>query len=268
MQPNAGKRKARSVAAFAEAGIIAGERCWQVIGGCPCITAVTDCKFMQKAADFVPAGAAGAWTIWDALRWSWKSAVLWRYRSHRVSRTPVPVDAAREAKRAKVVREFWGTERSYIGGLDLVHDHFLTPIIASLDSPRPLLTREELTTIFSTFIDIGNFHRRRSVPASESESEPAAPPPTPPLTFPLLLSIPPSYLRSPIPFHFSLIHLVPLPYSYARKSAKLKLTDWLLIIVQRCPRLDPPPSPLAFPYLYTPFITAFSKFHFLSRPSS
>jgi len=40
----------------------------------------------------------------------------------RHSRTLTPVDAAREAKRAKVVRELWDTERTYVEGLDLVHD--------------------------------------------------------------------------------------------------------------------------------------------------
>ena len=38
------------------------------------------------------------------------------------SRTHGPADAAREAKRTKVLREFWETERSYIEVLDLVHD--------------------------------------------------------------------------------------------------------------------------------------------------
>lgn len=40
----------------------------------------------------------------------------------RHSRTLAPLDAAREAKRAKIIREFWDTERSYLDGLDLVHD--------------------------------------------------------------------------------------------------------------------------------------------------
>ncbi|OAX39871.1 hypothetical protein K503DRAFT_849288 [Rhizopogon vinicolor AM-OR11-026] len=55
----------------------------------------------------------------------------------RHSRTLAPVDAAQQAKRAKIVREFWDTERSYVDGLDLVHD---------------------LTTIFSNFIDIWDYH--------------------------------------------------------------------------------------------------------------
>ena len=37
--------------------------------------------------------------------------------------------------------------------------HFLEPLILSLSDPSPLLTRNELTTIFSNFIDIWNLHR-------------------------------------------------------------------------------------------------------------
>ena len=43
--------------------------------------------------------------------------------------------------------------------LKLVWQHFLTPIIASLDMPEPLLHRSALTSIFSNFIDTWNFHR-------------------------------------------------------------------------------------------------------------
>src|ERR1700761_7038282 len=36
---------------------------------------------------------------------------------------------------------------------------FLTPIIATLDTPQSLLDRASLTSVFSNFIDIWNLHR-------------------------------------------------------------------------------------------------------------
>jgi len=46
-----------------------------------------------------------------------------RSLNRKQSRIPnTPADIAREAKRTKVVREFWDTERTYVQGLDLVHD--------------------------------------------------------------------------------------------------------------------------------------------------
>ncbi|OAX39866.1 hypothetical protein K503DRAFT_50196 [Rhizopogon vinicolor AM-OR11-026] len=174
----------------------------------------------------------------------------------RHSRTLAPVDVAREAKRAKIVREFWDTERSYVDGLDLVHDHFLIPIIASLDSPRPLLTRAELTTIFSNFIDIWNFHHTffSSLtalihPVAHQLDAPYPPPNSgPPPLSPLLLSHFP-YLSLYTPFitafpdSISFLAHPTGPFAVFLRTqerdprcAKLKLTDWLLTIVQRCPR--------------------------------
>ncbi|OJA16562.1 hypothetical protein AZE42_11040 [Rhizopogon vesiculosus] len=174
----------------------------------------------------------------------------------RHSRTLAPVDAAREAKRAKIIREFWDTERSYVEGLDLVHDHFLIPIIASLDSSRPLLTRAELTTIFSNFIDIWNFHHAffSSLtalihPVTHQLDAPYPPPnPNPPPLSPLLLSHFP-YLSLYTPFITAFTDSISFlahptgPFAVFLRTqerdprcTKLKLTDWLLTIVQRCPR--------------------------------
>jgi FYVE/RhoGEF/PH domain-containing protein 5/6 len=89
---------------------------------------------------------------------------------------PRPVDDPLEAKRRKVIEEFYETERAYVDGLELVYSvgcfccfasyvlmilwqHFLTPIVISLDTPNPLLDRSALTTVFSNFIDIWNLHR-------------------------------------------------------------------------------------------------------------
>lgn len=168
------------------------------------------------------------------------------------SRTPAPEDIAREAKRTKVIREFWDTERSYVQGLDLVHDHFLTPIIASLDSSRPLLARTELTTIFSNFIDIWNFHHAffsaLTALLHPSLSHFDVPNPNPPPLSALLLSHFP-YLSLYTPFitafpsSISFLSRPPAPFALFLRTqerdprcGQLKLTDWLLSIVQRCPR--------------------------------
>ncbi|KAG1805598.1 Dbl homology domain-containing protein, partial [Suillus variegatus] len=168
------------------------------------------------------------------------------------SRTPAPEDIAREAKRTKVIREFWDTERSYVQGLDLVHDHFLTPIIASLDSSRPLLTRTELTTIFSNFIDIWNFHHAffsaLTALLHPYLSHLDVPNPNPPSLSALLLSHFP-YLSLYTPFitafpsSISFLSRPPAPFAIFLRTqerdprcGQLKLADWLLSIVQRCPR--------------------------------
>ncbi|KAG2355894.1 Dbl homology domain-containing protein [Suillus spraguei] len=179
-----------------------------------------------------------------------------RSLNRKPSRTPTPADTAREAKRTKVIREFWDTERSYVQGLDLVHDHFLTPIIASLDSPRPLLTRTELTTVFSNFIDIWNFHHAffsaltALLYPSMSHLDVSHPPQNPnpaPLSALLLSHFPYLSLYTPFitafPSSISFISHPPAPFATFLRTqerdprcGQLKLADWLLSIVQRCPR--------------------------------
>ncbi|KAA1477233.1 hypothetical protein DENSPDRAFT_578152 [Dentipellis sp. KUC8613] len=181
-----------------------------------------------------------------------------------------PVNEAKLAKRAKVIEEFYETERTYVQGLDLIYSHFLTPIIAALDTPQPLLDRAELTSVFSNFIDIWNFHRsffssltehlhpsspnttstnQDNLASSQSQSQSQSQPPVP--LSPVLLSHFP-YLSLYTPFvtsfHESISSLTGLLNSNAVFSAfvakqeadprcgKLKLRDWLLTIVQRCPR--------------------------------
>jgi len=130
----------------------------------------------------------------------------------------------------------------------------LTPIIASLDTPRPLLTRTELTTIFSNFIDIWNFHHAffsaltALLYPSASHLDVPHPPPNPALLSALLLSHFP-YLSLYTPFitafPSSISFLARPPASFAiflrtqerdPRCGQLKLADWLLSIVQRCPR--------------------------------
>ncbi|KAF5383809.1 hypothetical protein D9615_003818 [Tricholomella constricta] len=181
-----------------------------------------------------------------------------------------PMDDARESKRRKIVEEFYETERAYLDGLELIYSHFLTPIIASLDSPNPLLDRSSLTSVFSNFIDIWNLHRsffsslstllsNTGVPSSASTGNADHEPPHP--LSPILLSHFP-YLSLYNPFVTSfpstisaLADLITPPSAthanpqynppFAAflsiqeadpRCAKLKLRDWLLTIVQRCPR--------------------------------
>lgn len=182
------------------------------------------------------------------------------------------VDEQREAKRRKVIAEFYETEKSYLDGLELIHSvriflvlsivtcvltqcpkHFLTPIIASLDTPYPLLTRAELTSIFSNFIDIWNLHRSfyTSLTAFLNSSASASLQDPPPPLSPVLLAHFP-YLSLYTPFVSSFSDALA---SYAAlfrnnnafatfiaqqeadpRCGKLKFRDWLLTIVQRCPR--------------------------------
>ncbi|KAJ7813631.1 hypothetical protein B0H13DRAFT_2422676 [Mycena leptocephala] len=50
-------------------------------------------------------------------------------------------------------------EKAYVDGLDLIYSHFLTPIIASLETSQPLLRRSDLASVFSNFVDIWNLRR-------------------------------------------------------------------------------------------------------------
>ncbi|EDR05249.1 uncharacterized protein LACBIDRAFT_303559 [Laccaria bicolor S238N-H82] len=186
-----------------------------------------------------------------------------RRRVRRRDSSVKPVDNSRSAKRQKVVEEFHATEKAYVDGLELIYSHFLTPIIASLDTPEPLLNRSALTSIFSNFIDIWNLHRSflsalttllSDSTASNSFQD------TPPLS-PILLSHFP-YLSLYTPFvtafpstisalnelitppttthpnpHYNQTFATFLQSQEADpRCGKLKLRDWLLSIVQRCPR--------------------------------
>ena len=200
-----------------------------------------------------------------------------------------PLDEMQANKRQKVVHEFYDTEKAYVDGLDLVYSvsypavsasahipeinaqHFLTPIIASLDTSEPLLHRSALTSIFSNFIDIWNFHRSffsslttlfapPGLPSTSSLSSSPFDHPTPSLS-PLLLShFPYLSLYNPFvtafPSTISAINDLIIPPTATRpnplynahfadflatqeadpRCGKLKLRDWLLTVVQRCPR--------------------------------
>ncbi|KAL4079766.1 hypothetical protein J3A83DRAFT_4085356 [Scleroderma citrinum] len=172
-------------------------------------------------------------------------------------RRRTPADEARDAKRGKVISEFYDTEKSYLGGLDLVYNHFLTPILASLDTGNPLLTRREITTLFSNFIDIWNFHHAfftaltahlHPPPSSSSLTSQYAP-----LSSLLLAHFP--YLSLYTPFITAFPTSIQLLLSLSQNNspnpsfkeflrtqeshprcAHLRLSDYLLTPVQRCPR--------------------------------
>ena len=182
-----------------------------------------------------------------------------------------PIDAAKESKRLKVIHEFHDTERAYVEGLDLIYSvrskhieldpraqlncsqHFLTPIIGSLDTPNPLLSRNELTSVFSNFVDIWNLHRSffsslTSLINSTSSSTSSL---TTPTLSPILLShFPYLSLYSPFVTSFpatisSVTTLLSTNTAFSSfitqqeadpRCGRLKLRDWLLTIVQRCPR--------------------------------
>ncbi|KAI0249502.1 hypothetical protein BJV78DRAFT_1129549 [Lactifluus subvellereus] len=169
-----------------------------------------------------------------------------------------PPDEEREAKRRKVIEEFCETERTYVQGLDLIYELFLTPIIAALDTPHSLLDRADLTSIFSNFVDIWNLHRAFFSSLNEHlhtfatpDAPVQLPSSPPPRLSPVLLSHFP-YLSLYTPFvtsfSASLATLTTLFNTNSAFSAfvarqetdprcgKLKLRDWLLTIVQRCPR--------------------------------
>jgi hypothetical protein len=149
--------------------------------------------------------------------------------------------------------------------------HFLTPIIVSLDTPEPLLHRSALTSIFSNFIDIWNFHRSflssltsllepPGLLSTPSSSSPSQLQPIPPLSPLLLAHFPYLSLYNPFvtafPSTISALNDLVIPHTASRpnplydapfadflatqeadpRCGKLKLRDWLLTVVQRCPR--------------------------------
>ncbi|KAG4305231.1 hypothetical protein PORY_001401 [Pneumocystis oryctolagi] len=61
-------------------------------------------------------------------------------------------------KRQEVASEILDTERSYLGGLYFILNYFVNPILDSLSTPTPILSRARISDIFSNFIDILNLN--------------------------------------------------------------------------------------------------------------
>ncbi|KAJ3770948.1 hypothetical protein FB446DRAFT_742259 [Lentinula raphanica] len=222
----------------------------------------------------------------------------------------LPLDDPLLMKRRKVMIEFYETEKTYVEGLNLIHEHFLLPILKSLETPSPILERSLLTAVFSNFIDIWNFHRsflneltrlfneseRRRADSllsdvhsdqlQELPTAPSFPSPPPPLSPVLLAHFPYLSLYTPFIAAFSqtlaALNTLLTPSHYYRQQpraqtraaaaraqsstsaaslsrttelkydkrfadfvatqekhprcGKLQLRDWLLTVVQRCPR--------------------------------
>ncbi|KZS93365.1 Dbl homology domain-containing protein [Sistotremastrum niveocremeum HHB9708] len=163
-------------------------------------------------------------------------------------------DAVSRSKRRKVCQEFLETERSYLRGLDLIYDHFLIPLVLSLNTASPILSRTELTSVFSNFVDIWNLHRSfcsslASVvaPPEHQPSDTYDPAPLSPIFtshFPYLSLYTPFVTSFPDALaSLSALMSSNNAFSYfIRKQeedqicGKLGLRSWLLTIVQRCPR--------------------------------
>ncbi|KAE9389731.1 hypothetical protein BT96DRAFT_799032, partial [Gymnopus androsaceus JB14] len=146
----------------------------------------------------------------------------------------LPLNDPLLVKRRKVVMEFYETEKAYVEGLDLIYEHFLLPILNSLETSTPILERPLLTSVFSNFIDVWNFHR-----SLYSELSRLFYPPIP-------LGMEQRYANTPPP------------------SAVTPQHEQLPDMSSAFPLSPPPLSPVLlahFPYLslYTPFITAFPQ---------
>jgi hypothetical protein len=151
-----------------------------------------------------------------------------------------------------VLLVFSKTQLAYVLRLQ----HFLTPIIASLDTPQQLLDRNELTSVFHNFIDIWNLHRSfysslSILMNSSASTSSSSTHDDPPRLSPILLSHFP-YLSLYTPFVSSFSDALTSYHTLLSRHtafssfmatqeadprcAKLKFRDWMLTIVQRCPR--------------------------------
>ncbi|KAG9002802.1 hypothetical protein FRB93_011404 [Tulasnella sp. JGI-2019a] len=158
-------------------------------------------------------------------------------------RTETTLSEDKTGKRVKIVNELLATEGSYVHGLDIIYEHFLTPLMDSLDTPQPLLTRGELNSIFVNFIDIWNFHRTFYTSLSSADLDS----PLAPLLsehFPYLSLYTPFITAFPdsVAALSSLIASKPAFATFLKaqqahpRCKMLSLRDWLLSVVQRCPR--------------------------------
>ncbi|KIL57220.1 hypothetical protein M378DRAFT_399735 [Amanita muscaria Koide BX008] len=197
----------------------------------------------------------------------------WSEANASLPSVPQKVREAREAKRRKIVQEFYDTEKSYVGGLDFIYHHFLSPIIASLETPDSILDRTSLTNLFSNFIDIWNLHKSFFDALSEHLTQPitdensnasmalesasSSPPPLSPIllshfpylslytpfitAFPSILSTLSDLTAAPSFSNHNPHYSKPFTEFLSKqesdpKCGKLKFRDWMLTIVQRCPR--------------------------------
>ncbi|KAJ7173416.1 hypothetical protein C8R46DRAFT_1215363 [Mycena filopes] len=139
----------------------------------------------------------------------------------------------REVKRRNVIQEFYETEKAYVDGLELIYEHFLTPIITSLDSSTPLLARADLASVFSNFRPpLACTCRALSLPLIVQPFVTAFPSTIAAIT---ALATPPTSAH-PNPHYSPAFAAYLLTQETHPRCGRLKLRDWLLTIVQRCPR--------------------------------
>ncbi|KIK63851.1 hypothetical protein GYMLUDRAFT_40932 [Collybiopsis luxurians FD-317 M1] len=146
----------------------------------------------------------------------------------------LPLNDPLLVKRRQVLMEFYETEKAYVHGLDLIYEHFLLPILNSLETSTPILERPLLTAVFSNFIDVWNLHHSIYSELTRLFFPPA------PVGTELKES------RTPPP------------------SAVTPQQEQVSDVQSTFPSNPPPLSPVLlahFPYLslYTPFITAFPQ---------
>ncbi|KAH7096750.1 hypothetical protein BKA62DRAFT_745007 [Auriculariales sp. MPI-PUGE-AT-0066] len=152
------------------------------------------------------------------------------------------------AKRARIQAELLSTERAYVAGLDLVFEHFLNPLLKALPEGQMtggILSRAEIDRVFSNFINIWDLHRKAILPILI-----------------LLLLLPQTvgaffvrhipFLATYNPFVTNFGTTLDMLATHAGGNAEfatwlktretdplcksLGLRDWLLTIIQRCPR--------------------------------
>ncbi|KAG8927378.1 hypothetical protein FRC02_008239 [Tulasnella sp. 418] len=155
-------------------------------------------------------------------------------------------DDAKEEHRRHVIREFVDTERTYFQGLELIYEHFLMPLVKSLETSQPLLTAPELNSVFANFVDIWNFHRIFLSELSDLQETSPGEPLSPLLSqhFPYLSLYTPfiTAFSDAVVAMVSLCDSSPAFGSFLKtreadpKCQKLSLQSWFLTIVQRCPR--------------------------------
>ncbi|KAJ1921367.1 hypothetical protein H4219_000684 [Mycoemilia scoparia] len=78
-------------------------------------------------------------------------------------------------RRLEITREILSTEKSYVNGLLLIEKVFLTPLLNTLTSPNPILTRKGIRRLFANFPDIINFNKTLLLSLEERLENPEAP---------------------------------------------------------------------------------------------
>jgi hypothetical protein len=79
-------------------------------------------------------------------------------RGRTATMTKDPKDEPMYIRREKIARELFDTEEKYVANLKILLDVFVTPLTQAINDNKPILTHEELTTVFSVIQLIYNLH--------------------------------------------------------------------------------------------------------------